>query len=205
MPSGFTIGFSFASASIEVSRGCSSRSTTTGSPFLAGIVTGTISRSKRPDCCAAEAFACERSAKASWSARDTPHSAATFSAVSGIESVPYICFISGFTKRHPIVVSNTAFSRAKADCAFGITNGARDMLSTPPAMPSSISPAAIARAMVPTASMPEPQSRLIVAAGISFGRPASSSPIRATLRLSSPAWFAQPNTTSSTALQSTDG
>ena len=35
------------------------------------------------------------------------------------------------------------------------------------------------------------------------GRPASSSAMRATLRLSSPAWLAQPKITSSTASQST--
>ena len=43
------------------------------------------------------------------------------------------------------------------------------------------------RAALPTASMPDPHSRLIVAAGTVVGRPASSSAIRATLRLSSPA------------------
>ncbi len=66
------------------------------------------------------------------------------------------------------------------------------MLSTPPAITSSASPDRIARAAVPTASRPEPQSRLIVAAGMLVGRPASSSAIRPTLRLSSPAWLAQP-------------
>jgi hypothetical protein len=47
-------------------------------------------------------------------------------------------------------------------------------------------------AIVPTASMPEPHRRLIVEAGTSCGSPASSSAMRATLRLSSPAWLAQP-------------
>ena len=53
--------------------------------------------------------------------------------------------------------------------------------------------------------MPEPQSRLIVLPGTVTGRPASSSDMRATLRLSSPAWLAQPKITSSTAAQSTFG
>ncbi len=66
------------------------------------------------------------------------------------------------------------------------------MLSTPPAIISSASPALMARAALPTASMPEPQRRLMVAPGTSIGRPASSADIRATLRLSSPAWLAQP-------------
>ena len=43
-----------------------------------------------------------------------------------------------------------------------MTNGARVMLSTPPAIISSASPARMARAAVPTASRPEPHSRLIV-------------------------------------------
>ena len=84
-----------------------------------------------------------------------------------------------------------------------MTKGARVMLSTPPAMASSASPALMARAAPPTASMPEPQSRLTVTPGTVSGRPASSDAMRATLRLSSPAWLAQPNWTSSTAAQST--
>src|SRR5579883_892658 len=47
------------------------------------------------------------------------------------------------------------------------------------------------------ASSEEPQSLLIVVAGTRSGKPASSAAMRATLRLSSPAWFAQPIITSS--------
>ena len=61
------------------------------------------------------------------------------------------------------------------------------MLSTPPAIISSVSPDLIARAAMLSASRLEPHSRLIVAPGTSFGSPASSSAMRATLRLSSPA------------------
>ena len=46
VPSGRTTPVSFASASIEVSRGCSSFETTIGSPFFWAIVTGVISASK---------------------------------------------------------------------------------------------------------------------------------------------------------------
>ncbi len=63
----------------------------------------------------------------------------------------------------------------------------------------------MARAALPTASMPEPQRRLIVAPGTPTGRPASSEAMWATLRLSSPAWLAQPYSTSATASQSTFG
>ena len=46
-----------------------------------------------------------RNANASWSAREIWNSSATFSAVSGMESMPYCAFIGGLTKRQPIVVS----------------------------------------------------------------------------------------------------
>ena len=72
------------------------------------------------------------------------------------------------------------------------------MDSTPPAMNTSPSPAPIAWAAAFTAWSPDPHSRLTVWPATSTGRPASSAAIRATLRLSSPAWFAQPRITSST-------
>ncbi len=76
------------------------------------------------------------------------------------------------------------------------------MDSTPPAIASSISPALMARAALMTASMPEPHRRFNVVPGTVSGSPASSRLMRATLRLSSPAWLAQPKKTSSTAAQS---
>ena len=72
---------------------------------------------------------------------------------------------SGLTKRQPSVVSSILAAREKALSALARTNGARLMLSTPPASISSASPARIARAAVASASSPEPQSRLIVDAG----------------------------------------
>src|SRR5205085_122536 len=57
VPSGRTIGFSIASASTDVSRGCSSRFTTTGSPLRWGISTALISESNRPLACAGAAQA----------------------------------------------------------------------------------------------------------------------------------------------------
>ena len=79
-----------------------------------------------------------------------------------------------------------------------MTYGARVIDSTPPPMNTSPSPTAIAWAAVLTACSPEPHSRLTVSPPTSTGKPASSSAIRATLRLSSPAWLAQPRMTSST-------
>ncbi|MNP24221.1 hypothetical protein D3C76_1169690 [compost metagenome] len=104
-----------------------------------------------------------------------------------------------------MVVSSSFMLRENAASALPITNGARDIDSTPPAIASSISPLAMARNAVPMASMPEAQRRLRVTPGMVSGSPASSSAMRATLRLSSPAWLAQPRNTSSTAVQSTEG
>jgi hypothetical protein len=56
----------------------------------------------------------------------------------------------------------------------------------------SASPLAMARAALAIASIPDPHSRFTVAPGISTGRPASSTAIRATFLLSSPAWLAAP-------------
>ena len=64
-------------------------------------------------------------------------------------------------------------------------------------MNTSPSPTAIAWAAELIAWSPQPHSRLTVSPPTSTGSPASSSAIRATLRLSSPAWLAQPRMTSS--------
>jgi hypothetical protein len=77
------------------------------------------------------------------------------------------------------------------------TSGARDIDSTPPATNRSPSPATIAWHAPATAESPDAQSRLTVTPATDSGRPASSAAIRATLRLSSPAWLAAPNQTSS--------
>ena len=60
VPSALTTPLSLASASSEVARGCSSLLTTIESPlrspFFGVIVTGVISLSKKPACCAAMVF-----------------------------------------------------------------------------------------------------------------------------------------------------
>jgi hypothetical protein len=73
-----------------------------------------------------------------------------------------------------------------------MTSGARLIDSTPPATKSSPSPAATAWQAAATAESPEAQSRLTVTPATDSGSPARSEAIRATLRLSSPAWLAQP-------------
>jgi hypothetical protein len=66
------------------------------------------------------------------------------------------------------------------------------MDSAPPATQMSASPAAMARAAAAIDSSDDPHSRFTVAPGTSTGSPASSTPIRATFLLSSPAWLAAP-------------
>ncbi len=73
-----------------------------------------------------------------------------------------------------------------------MTSGARLIDSTPPATKRSPSPAITAWHADETAARPEAQSRFTVTPATESGRPASSAAIRATLRLSSPAWFAAP-------------
>lgn len=73
-----------------------------------------------------------------------------------------------------------------------MTKGARLIDPTPPATISSASPALMARAAVITASMPEPYRRVDRRAGHFLAGRSRSSAMRATLRLSSPAWLAQP-------------
>ncbi len=129
-----------------------------------------------------------------------PNSSATLSAVSGIESVPNFSRIAGLTNRQPMVVSWISVDRENADVALGMTNGARLMLSTPPASTRSASPERTAREAMAIASRLDPQSRFTVPPGAETGSPASSVAIRATLRLSSPAWLAQPISTSSSSV-----
>ena len=79
--SGSNTGFRAASfSSVVVGRGPSSLVSTPPS----GSATGTISRSKCPDSCAATARICDSSAHSSWASRETLQRAATFSAVRPI-------------------------------------------------------------------------------------------------------------------------
>ena len=102
-----------------------------------------------------------------------------------------------------MVVSNICALRSKADAAFGITNGALLMLSTPQAIMSAASPQAMVRALSIIACKPLAQSLFTVVAATSTDKPARREAIRATLRLSSPLWLAAPAITSSMAFGST--
>ena len=79
------------------------------------------------------------------------------------------------------------FPRGQAASGLAIASGARLIDSTPPATKRSPSPAATAWQAETTAESPEAQSLLTVTPATDSGSPASSTAMRATLRLSSPA------------------
>src|SRR4051794_36444138 len=110
------------------------------------------------------------------------------------------------TSRHPKVVE-TAVTLPAGGARGGLasTHGARVIDSTPPATATSTSPVSIAREAIIAASRLDPHNRLTVVAGTPTGRPASSTAILPTLRLSSPAPLALPHTTSSTKERSSAG
>ena len=91
-----------------------------------------------------------------------------------------------------MVECSVALSRGRACSGLSITQGALLIDSTPPATMTSASPVSTVRAASIAASIPEPHSRVTVAPGTEVGSPASSTAMRATLRLSSPAPFASP-------------
>ncbi len=97
----------FSLSEVTSGRGCSSRVTTTGSPFVRRISTATISSSKTPCSMAATARFWLSSPNASCASRVMPYCFATFSAVipSGIV---HSLFMRGLVKRQPTVESAIA-------------------------------------------------------------------------------------------------
>jgi hypothetical protein len=108
--------------------------------------------------------------------------------------------------RQPRAVDTAVMSPAvNGRSGFINTQGDLVMDSAPPAMMIFASPVSMLREAIMAASRLEPQSRLTVVAGTVTGSPASRQAIRPRLRLSSPAPFALPKITSSTALPSIRG
>ncbi len=83
--------------------------------------------------------------------------------------------------------------------------GTIDIDSVPPASIRSALPRRIASAACATACRPEEQKRFTVCAAMVFGRPASSTPMRATFMPCSASGMAQPMIASSMRLTSTPG
>ena len=115
--------------------------------------------------------------------REMANSSATFSAVSGMECTPYRAFICGLIKRQPMVVSSICMLRLKAPPLSHHKRRAGHA-STPPAIISCVS-----RFNRPRRDADRVKAGTAQAAdgapGTLSGRLASSSAIRATLRLSS--------------------
>ena len=104
-----------------------------------------------------------------------------------------------------VVETAVTLPAGKAREGLGSTHGARVIDSTPPASTTEASPASMVREACIAASSDDPQSRLTVVAGTEVGSPASSTAIRPTSRLSSPAWLAHPQTTSPISAGSSPG
>ena len=195
-----------ASASSVVSaRGCSSLSTTTGSPLRCGI---SPARSPWP---AARSPAPPRRA-AGCAARTRPGRRARWRSLRHV--------LAGLGHRvDAVLLLHQRIDEAPADGGVVDLGVARERgfrlgqherraatsISTPPAIISSASPALMARAAMHHRVHAGAAQAVDGGARHATGSPASSSAMRATLRLSSPAWLAQPNITSSTACQSTRG
>ena len=146
---------------------------------------------------ASRASSCERSAHSSCARRSTPTSWAISSAERPSDSTQR-AGKSGLTMRQPMAVDTSSRDAGSRSAVGASTCGARLIPSTPPAITTSASPARTMRAAWTIASAPDPHNLFTVSPAVSTASPASSAAMRATLRLSSPAPFASPNTTSST-------
>jgi hypothetical protein len=119
------------------------------------------------------------------------NSSATFSAVSGMECTPYRAFICGLIKRQPMVVSSICMLRLKALRFPHHKRRAGHALHA--AGDHQLRFAAFNRPRRDADRIEAGTAQAVDGApGTLSGSPASSSAIRATLRLSSPAWLAQP-------------
>src|SRR5205809_1238047 len=120
-----------------------------------------------------------------------------------MESFPYWALSRGFGNRDPNVVAPAVRFPIPPSRFFGTAYGARVMLSPPPSTNTAPARVLMARAAALIAARPDEQRRLKVRPATETGNPAGRGAIRATFRLSCPAWFAQPRYTSSTKAGST--
>ena len=161
--------------------------------------TATSSSAKRPAACAAAQRCCERSANASWSSRADAvalgHVLARLAHALEREHRLHGRVREAPAERAVVEHAVAARERARRACPSPAARGS----STPRRRPRTGRPRPRARHGTPRRSPrgPEAHSRLTVTPATDCGRPASSTAMRATLRLSSPAWLAQPKYTSS--------
>ncbi|EWS64523.1 hypothetical protein Y695_02233 [Hydrogenophaga sp. T4] len=140
----------------------------TGSPLRCGMLTPTISSLNLPAACAAAAFAWLPAARASCISRVMPWALATFSAV-----MPMWYWLYTSHRPSTIMVSVIFQSPMRWPSRLPLsTCGLALMFSWPPAITISLSPQATAWAASITAFRPEPQTALMVSAGVSLATPA---------------------------------
>ena len=193
------------SASIEVSaRGCSSRATTTGSPFFCGTVHGHDLPVEQPalDRGDGPLVRAQREGVLAL-ARDVVRGAVALDDVLGglahrvrVVERGQLRVDEPPAERRVLELARAAVPRRPRPCPC--TNGARVIDSTPPAMntsPSSDGDRVGGGVDRLEAGAAQPVDRLARDLDRQARRAATA--IRATLRLSSPAWFAQPRITSS--------
>ncbi len=161
--------------------GCPSASST-------GASTGAISRLKRPSSTATRAFCWEASPKASRSSRDRPRSRA-------MRSAPRNWF--GMSMSHDSARGLPVPSGMLAP------SGTRDIISTPQAMPVSITPAWIRPATRCVDCWADEHWASMVVPAVCWGRPARSHARRTRALDCSPACVTQPPMTCSTSAGST--
>ena len=155
------------STSSEVSRRGASSISTTVSPFLPLIVTGTISSASRPSSVALIASWCERSDHLSMSARVSSSSSAT-SLASCIMCLP----LKGLVRPSLIIASIALASPIRNPKRASLSRyGDFDIDSMPPPTPTSRSPARIAVSSRHVARIPDAHTLLIVSDGTSLGIP----------------------------------
>src|SRR5436190_11909058 len=189
VPSWTKAGFSLARSSrVTPGRMCSSVSTVTV-PLRPLTSTGVICSLKYPASVAAAARRWLSAARASWSARETPKSLATFSAVTPMWQS------SNGSVSAPIMASTTTPSCIRwPQRMAGSQYWPRLIDSAPPATAASQSPSAMAWAADTIACSPVPHSRFRVKAGVSTGSPPFTDTTRPRYMSRTSVWITLPNT-----------
>ncbi len=159
-------------------------------PLRPGTWTGVICPVKYPCSVARAARRWLSAASASWSARDTPNSAATFSAVT-----PMWHWSNGSVRAPTMASTTTASCIRFPQRMSGSQYWPRLIDSAPPATATSASPSSSAWAAETMAWSPLPHSRFTVSAGVPTGSPPLTAATRARYMSRGSVWITLPNTT----------
>ena len=209
LPSVRNAGLSFAS-DLERRVGANElvlRRRASASPFFCGDLAPARSRRRSGPRCAPPPPSAATAARTRPDPRATRRTARRRSPRSGPSSrCRSARCIFGLTKRQPRLVSNSSTSRANGLLALRHhVRRARHALDAAGDVQVAVAELHGARGVRDGAHARGAQPVHRLARARVTGSPASSSAMRATLRLSSPAWLAQPSTTSATRAGSSDG